>query len=56
MKDMKWETYVVKMRARFHDTQYANLMVDLVSLKQLNIVEYYYDEFEALLNLLQLSE
>ena len=31
-------------------------MLELVGLKQTNIVEEYYDEFETLLNLLQLPD
>ena len=48
--------YEVDMRARFNDTEIEDLMFELISLKQVNYVEEYYEEFEALLNLLQLSD
>ena len=48
--------YARDMRARFSDTEYIDPMSELVSLKQSKSVEEYYDEFEALLNLLQLSD
>ena len=43
---------MMEMRARFNDNEYFDLMVELVSLKQTTTVEEYYEEFEALLNLL----
>ena len=51
-----WSTYVLEMRRRFCDLEYADPMSELVSLKHTNSVEEYYEEFEALLNLLQLSD
>ena len=48
--------YAVDMRARFNDTEFEDHMSKLVNLKQLHFVEEYYEEFEALLNLLQLSD
>lgn len=56
VKEMPWESYVSEMKARFHDDEFGDPMADLVSLKQTSTVEEFYDEFEALLNLLQLSE
>ena len=53
---MPWNVYVMKMRARFHDNEFADPMSDLVSLKQTATVEEFYEQFEALLNLLNLSE
>ena len=44
------------MRSRFHDSEYSDPMVDLVSLKQTATVKEYFEEFEALLNLLHLSD
>ena len=56
LKEMQWSIYAGNMRARFHDTEFTDPMSELVSLKQTNSVEDYYEEFEALLNLLQLSD
>ena len=56
LQDMPWTTYVTELKARFHDDEFGDPMADLVSLKQTSTVEEFYDEFEALLNLLQLSE
>ena len=53
---MDWQLYTKEMRSRFSDGEYADLMSDLVSLKQVNTVEEYYEEFESLLNLLQLAD
>ena len=44
------------MRARFANNEYADPMLELVSLKQTTYVEEYYEEFEALLNLLHLPD
>ena len=55
LKDVKWPTYAVDMRARFNDTEFADPMSELVSLKQINSTKEYYEEFEALLNLFHLS-
>ena len=56
LKEMQWSTYAVDMRARFNDNEFTDPMSELVSLRQTNSVEEYYEEFEALLNLLQLSD
>ena len=42
------------MHVRFNSNEFIDLMLELVGLKQTNTVEKYYDEFESLLNLLQL--
>ena len=55
LKDMKWSTYAINMRSRFNNTEFENPMSKLVSLKQTNSMEDYYEEFKAQLNLLQLS-
>ena len=44
------------MRARFNDNEFADPMSKLVSLKQINFVEEYYEDFKALLNLLHLLD
>ena len=44
------------MKAKFSDGEFIDLMSELVSLKQVNTVKEYYEEFEALLNLLNLSD
>ena len=47
---------MMDMRSKFSDIEYIDPMSKLVNLKQSKSVEEYYDEFEALLNLLQLSD
>ena len=44
------------MRARFSENEYSDLVLEIVSLKQYNTVEEYYEEFKSLLNLLQLQD
>ena len=56
VKDMEWKIYVKDMRARFSDNEFADPMSELVSLKQLSSIEEYYEEFKALLNLLNLTD
>ena len=56
LKDVKWIEYMADMRARFHDTEFQDPMSEIVSLKQSQTVEEYYDEFEGLLNLIQLPD
>ena len=56
LKDVEWQLYAKEMRSKFSDSEYANPIADLVSLKQVNTVEEYYEEFESLLNLLQLPD
>ena len=48
--------YIKEMRTRFSDNDFADPMSELVSLKQFFSVEEYYNEFEALLNLLHLTD
>ena len=56
LKDVDWQLYAKEMRARFANNEYADPMSELVSLKQTTSVEEYYEEFEALLNLLHLPD
>ena len=56
LKDLDWQTYAKAMRARFFDNEYSDPMSELVTLRQSASVEEYYEEFESLLNLLQLSD
>ena len=44
------------MRSRFSDNEYSDPMLELVSLRQTKTVEEFYEEFESLLNLLQLLD
>ena len=44
------------MRSRFGSNEFTNPMLELVGLKQTQTIEEYYDEFESLLNLVQLSD
>ena len=44
------------MRSRFSDKEFFDLMLELVTLKHIGVVEDFYEEFESLLNLLQLPE
>ena len=43
---------MMEMRVRFSENEFVDPMFELVSLKQLTSIEAYYEEFEALLNLL----
>ena len=52
LKELKWELYMAEMRSRFHANEYTDPMSNLVNLKQTSTVEEFYEEFEALLNLL----
>ena len=56
LKSVVWSEYVLEMQSRFHDSDYSDPMADLVSLKQTATVEEYFEDFEALLNLLHLSD
>ena len=56
VKEMKREIYVVDMRAKFHDNEFANHMSILVSLKKTTTMDEFYEEFEALLNIFHLLE
>ena len=50
------EIYVAKMWAKFHDNEFANHMSILVSLKKTTTMDEFYEEFEALLNILHVLE
>ena len=44
------------MRNTFSENEFTNAMLEIVCLKQSQTVEDYYEEFESLLNLLQLLD
>ena len=50
-----WVAYLADLRKRFSDSEFSDPMADLVSLKQTNSVEDYYDQFLLLLTALQLT-
>ena len=54
--EVSWNQYIMEMRTRFSDNEFTNLMLKIVSLKQTAFVEDFYEEFECLLNLLQLLD
>ena len=56
LKKIPWEEYVKEMKARFHNDEYKDPIAELVSLKQTSTVKEFYEEFESLLNLLNLSK
>ena len=56
MGEVSWSHYLQEMRIRFNNNDYIDPMLELVGLKQNGSVDEYYDEFESLLNLLQLSD
>ena len=56
LQEVSWLVYMKEMRARFSDNEFVHPMSELVSLKQSSSVEAYYEEYEALLNLLQLTD
>ena len=56
LKDVDWQFYAKEIRARFHDDEYVDLMSELATLKQTGLVEEYFEEFESILNLLQLPD
>ena len=47
-----WMTYLVDLWKRFSDSEFSDPMADLVSLKQTNSVEDYYNQFLSLLTAL----
>ena len=55
VQNVHWSRYIMEMRTRFCNLEYVDPMLELVSLKQTNSVKEYYEEFESLLNLLNLS-
>ena len=52
LTEVNWTHYTKKMHIRFSDNEFIDLMLEIVSLRQTQSVEDYYDEFESLLNLL----
>ena len=52
--EVNWNNYIDEMRIRFNEYEYSNPMLEIVSLKHTSSVEEFYEEFESLLNLLQL--
>ena len=56
LSEIIWTQYLHEMRNRFDNSEFTNPMLDLVTLKQTHTVDEYYDEFESLLNLLQLPD
>ena len=56
LSEVNWNQYVTKMRDRFSKNEFTNPMLEIISLKQTASVEDYYEEFESLLNLLQLLD
>ena len=56
LTEVSWNHYITEMRSRFSDNELSDPMLELVSLKHTGVVEDFYEEFESLLNLLQLPE
>ena len=56
LMNVTWSQYLLEMRNRFDNNEFIDPMLELVGLKQTHTVEEYYDEFESLLNLLQLPD
>ena len=56
LSEMNWDHYITEMRIRFSENEFSNPMLELVSLKQSSTVEEFYEDFESLLNLLQLPD
>ena len=56
LSEVSWNQYITEMRSRFSDNELSDPMLELVSLKHSGVVEEFYEEFESLLNLLQLPE
>ena len=52
---LRWFPYLAEMRKRFAASEFSDPMSELVSLRQSNTVEEYYEQFLAILNSLQLS-
>ena len=51
---LHWTGYIAEMRKQFVDTEFADPMSDLVSLRHTTTVDEYYEDFLHLLNALQL--
>ena len=56
LSQVNWNSYVDEMQIRFSESEYSDHMFELVSLKHVTTVDEYYEEFESMLNLLQLSD
>ena len=56
LSEVDWNQYMLEMRNRFSDNEFTDPMLEIVSLKQTTSVEEFYDEFESLLNLLNLPD
>ena len=54
LTSLLWSDYMKEMRKRFADTEFADPMSDLVTLKHTNTVDEYYEEFLHILNSLNL--
>ena len=56
LTEVNWNVYVVEMRNKFSENEFFDPMIELVSFKQTKTIEEFYEEFESLLNLLQLLD
>ena len=56
LSEVSWNQYLQDMRSIFNNNEFTDPMLELVRLKQTHTVEEYYDEFESLVNLLQLPD
>ncbi|OMO94833.1 Retrotransposon gag protein [Corchorus olitorius] len=55
-ESVPWTQYVAAMRSRFSSTKYFDALAELVMLRQTGTVDEYYDDFEKLLNLIDLKD
>ncbi|OMP10036.1 Retrotransposon gag protein, partial [Corchorus olitorius] len=51
-----WTQYVAAMQSRFSSTKYFDALAELVMLRQNGTVDEYYDDFEKLLNMIDLKD
>ena len=56
LTEVNWTHYTKEMRIRFSDNEFTDPMFEIISLRQTQSVEDYYEECESLLNLLQLPD
>ena len=56
LTEVNWSHYLLAMCNKFCENEFTDPMLEIVSLKQTQTVDDFYDEFESLLNLLQLPE
>ena len=54
LSEINWNNYVYEMHIRFNESEYSDPMLEIMSLKHTTFVDEFYEEFESLLNLLQL--